>query len=102
MPDTGKADPLATRLEHIDTACRGVFEAAISNNSDAAIPHALTLLKCGLTALTEIADAQQRMAALAEIDITAEINSAVEDASIAKAVELVEEQAKRNFIGNKG
>lgn len=102
---------LVARVGQINDATRGVFEALITatdesgtimpKDAQTALGHALTLINCGVIALTEIADAQQRMAALSERDIADAIASAVDDAAEAKAAVKVAETTRRSFIGQK-
>lgn len=102
----GTTQDFDARVRVITTACDGLFKAFVNTdeltaNDRAAIGHGLTLLQCGLMALTEIADAQQRMVALAERDIAAEIAGAVNDAAEAKATAMHNDLTKRSFIGKK-
>lgn len=108
--ETGET--LANRVRVINTATGGLFDALLKLNANAeddalpppaltAIEHAFTLINCGVIALTEIADAQQRLVALAERDIAAEIASAVDDAAEAKAAVKFAETTGRSFIGKK-
>lgn len=102
---------LESRVGIINDATNGLFEALLKAKDDdgkifppeaeTAVGAALTLVNCGLIALTEIADAQQRMANAMERDIAAEIASAIDDAAEIKAAVKVEETTKRSFIGQK-
>jgi hypothetical protein len=103
-------EALANRVRVINTATGGIFDALLKLNHQAgddalpapalsAMENALTLINCGVIALTEIADAQQRMVALAERDIAAEIASAVDEAAELKATVKMAETTKRSFIG---
>lgn len=105
-------EALANRVRVINTATGGLFDALLKLNhqaGDEALPapaltimeHALTLANCGLIALTEIADAQQRMVALAERDFASEVGAAIDDAAEAKANVKVAETTRRSFIGQK-
>ena len=110
-PEQGNpGEALTNRVRLINTATGGVFDALLKLNREAGqdelpapaltlIEHALTLINCGVIALTEIADAQQRLANLSERDIAAEIASAVDDAAEAKAAIKFAETTRRSFIG---
>lgn len=108
---------LETRVSAINVATNGLYKAVMTvlAKADAKeeVPpefmklaedtatHALTLLNCGLIALTEIADASQRLATLGEVDLSAELeamaNAKAEDIANAKNAEL----SKRGFIGRR-
>ncbi len=100
---------LTERVRLINAATGGIFDALLKLNANSedelpapalsALENALTLINCGVIALTEIADAQQRMANLSERDIAAEIASAVDDAAEAKAAVKFAETTRRSFIG---
>lgn len=100
----------AERHQIIHDATNGLFEAIMKGaKSDGPLPpgmndgitNALTLINCGLLALTEIADAQQRLANLAERDVSAEIAAMVDEQAEAQARVMVSETNKRSFIGQK-
>lgn len=110
--DNSPEQALSNRIRNINDATGGLYAAIIKLSMTAegqpmplegkdALGHALTLVNCGVIALTEIADAQQRMVALAERDIAAEIAAAVDDAAEVKAAVKVAETTKRSFIGQK-
>lgn len=100
---------LAQRETLIATALRGIFEIAVTalkaENApkDVAplIDHGLSLIYCGLMALTEIAHAQTVLANLAQRDMAAEIDALAKDKAERLTEERVKEQTQRNFIGRK-
>ena len=100
-----KDKPIAERYTLINDAADGLYEAVIGitgggfDSTTAAIAHGVRLLQVGLCTLADIADAQQRMAALAERDIAGEIEAIVND-RLADAIRVNETQkSSRSFIG---
>jgi hypothetical protein len=90
---------LADRIRFINEQANGIHAAYVSGSTEPPVATVLSLICCGLVALTEIADAQQRMAAVAEADLTDAINAAVADGVTVKMAEKEKETTKRGFIG---
>jgi len=91
----------------IDDTANGLLEAILNATGASGAPEepvaarAVTLLAVGLHALVDIADAQQRMAALAERDIAGEIDAIVNE-RLADKIRIHETESKtRSFIGKK-
>jgi hypothetical protein len=97
-PDTS----ISERVRLINVTADRLLEVAMSDSPDSIIEDAATLIKCGLVALTEIADAQQRIAATGERDIQAAIEEIAGQKAERIATELNQEASTRSFIGKKG
>lgn len=101
--------PLAKRVHTINAAMGELFAAVmtlaakgdepINEEMETVLKPAFTLLNCGLIALTEIADAQQRLATSVERDLEAEIMSVAEAMAEDKARANHEAESSRSFIG---
>lgn len=102
--EAAETQSLAERIDIINKATRGLYQAALILLDKAAdkeemppelgelvkgcLSDALTLANCGLIALTEIADAQQVMAKMV-----------TEEKAIIERVAANEKSTKRSFIG---
>jgi len=99
---------LAEREQAISAALRGISQTIIAADGDIPpdlnelVGHGLTLIYCGLMALSEIAAAQTEMVALAKRDFAAEVEEAAKPKAAMMAQEIKDSETKRSFIGSKG
>lgn len=108
-PEEIQRQAFEKRFKYINDAADGLSKALMTvATEDGAPPQlagiiadGLTLVKCGLLALTEIADAQQRLVALSERDMAAEVEASAKDWAEVKAHEMVEATTKRGWLGKK-
>lgn len=89
----------ADALFHNILGLIGEADKDVSQKQAETLGAIFTLASVGLHALVELADAQQRMATLAEIDVGETIRHAVEEATAVKVAEEMEAKTKRSFIG---
>jgi len=108
-PRAGLNNDLAEREAAISAALRGISEAIVKAEGEDEPPalselvdNGLSLLYCGLMALTEIAAAQTEMVALAKRDFAAEVEEAAKPKAAVMAQEIKDSETKRSFIGKQG
>lgn len=106
-PSASVNNDVTERAALIEKALRGISETVLAAKGeeppdlDKLLDHGLTLIYCGLMAVTEIAHAQTVMSNLAQRDINAEIEARAKDKADALTQQRMEAFGQRSFIGQK-